>query len=130
MTGNQQGMSLVEVLLAMLLISISLLAVAPMFVASMHGNNTGADLGTVGAMALDRMETLRQTNYETLTAGGSVTSNVTGFVDTSNTNYVVRWQVTDNSTPPDTKILTVFAESTQQHDGPHVEITMSTMRAR
>ena len=56
-----------------------------------------------------RMERLRQTPFKTLNAGGSLTSNVTGFVDASDPTYLVRWTVVNDATPPVLKTIQVRA---------------------
>ena len=101
-TGSQ-GFTLLEVLIAVFLIGIGVLAAAPMFVYAMQGNATGADLGSVGAVAVEHMELLRSQDYVSLPAGGSLTAGVTGYTDTSNPEVTVRWLITDNASPIGTK---------------------------
>jgi prepilin-type N-terminal cleavage/methylation domain-containing protein len=126
-----RGFSLVEVLVALFLISLGVLAAAPMFIYAMQGNAVGADLGTVGAVAVERMELLRSSNYGALTAGGSLTSNVTGYFDNSNPAVTVRWTITDDTVGPVTvKTITVRAITNRQVVGERKEITMTTSRGR
>jgi prepilin-type N-terminal cleavage/methylation domain-containing protein len=127
---NQKGLTLVEVLVALFLIAIGLLAAAPMFVQAMQSNATGGDFGSVGAMALDRLELLRATNYTGLVPGGSLTSNVAGYFDNSNGGFVIRWEILTNTTPPGTKILNVRAISTRPGPGPRREVTITSLRGR
>jgi prepilin-type N-terminal cleavage/methylation domain-containing protein len=126
-----RGFSLVEVLVALFLISIGVLAAAPMFIYAMQGNAVGADLGTVGAVAVERMELLRSSNYGMLTAGGSLTSNVNGYFDNSNPAVTVRWTITDDTVGPVTvKTITVRAVTNRQVVGERKEITMTTSRGK
>lgn len=125
-----EGASLIEVLVALLLIGIGLLAVAPMFVSASRGNATGGDLGTVGAAGVERMEQLRATDYDNLVVGGSLTSDTPGYFDDSRAGLIVRWTVDPNATPPDTRIVTVWASTTTHLSGPRTEVTLTTLRGR
>ena len=126
-----RGFSLVEVLVALFLISLGLLAAAPMFIYATQGNAVGADLGTVGAVAVERMELLRSANYGVLTAGGSLTSNVSGYFDNSNPAVIVRWTVADDTVGPVTmKTITVRVVTTRRVVGQRKEITMTTERGK
>ncbi len=131
MTNNRStGLTLVEVLVAMFLIAIGLLAVAPMFVHSIHGNAAGGDFGAVGALALDRMELLRGLDYLSLVPGGSLTANQAGYFDNSEPGYLVRWEIIDNTTPPGTRIINVRAIATRVGPGPRREVTITSLRGR
>lgn len=123
-------MTLIEVLVALFLIAIGLLAAAPMFVQAMQGNATGGDFGTVGAMALDQLEALRNDSYLNLVPGGDLNANVAGYFDNSTPGYVVRWQVISNAVPPSTKILNVRAISLRPGPGPRREVTLTSLRGR
>ena len=46
---DEKGLSLIEVLVALFLITACLLGAVPMFVYAMQGNAFGADLGSAGA---------------------------------------------------------------------------------
>ena len=130
MKSGCEGLTLLEVVFALLLIGIGLLAVAPMFMTAMSSNEVGGTLGVVGAMALERMELLRAIEYDNLTAGGSVTTDVSGYIDTPADGYTVRWMIQDNGSPPDTRIVTVFAAAENSNMGPRKEVTLTTLRAR
>ncbi len=127
---DERGFSLVEVLLALFLIGIGVLAAAPMFVYAMQGNATGADFGSVGAIAVERMEVLRSQSFVNLPAGGSLTVSQAGYADLSDPEYIVRWRVTDNATPPTIKTITVRAIAVRQVVGLRKEITLTTLRGR
>ena len=95
-TRGSRGFSLVEVLLALSLLFVGIVAAAPMFIFAMKETAAGADMGSVGAAAVDRMELMRASDFYTLAAGGSLSSDVSGFSDTSNSRYTVRWSIVDN----------------------------------
>jgi prepilin-type N-terminal cleavage/methylation domain-containing protein len=130
MKRGSEGLTLIEVLVALFLIAIGLLAAAPMFVHAMQGNATGGDFGSVGAMALDRLELLRATSYSGLVVGGSLTANVAGYFDNSDPAFVVRWEILNNTTPPGTKIINVRAIARRVGPGPRREVTITSLRGR
>jgi len=124
------GFTLVEVLLALALLFVGVVAAAPMFIFAMKETAAGADLGTVGAAAVDRMELLRSTDFTSLTAGGSLTSGVSGYSDTSNAKYTVLWQIVDNGTPATEKTISVRAVAARQVIGNAKDVTLTSLRSR
>jgi len=127
---GSKGFTLLEVLIAVFLIGIGVLAAAPMFVYAMQGNATGADFGSVGAVAVERMELLRADSYTNLAAGGSLTTNTTGYFDNSDPEVLVRWVITDNMTPVGTKTITVRAVANRQVIGLQKDVELTTVRGR
>jgi len=130
MTRRDGGFSLVEVLLAMALMFVGLMAAAPLFVFAMKETAAGADLGTVGAAAVDRMELLRANDFYSLAAGGSLSGNVSGYSDTSSSLYTVRWVIADNATPATMKTISVRAVASRQSIGLAKEVTLVGLRGR
>ena len=129
-SSRASGFTLLEVLVALVLIGVGVLAAAPMFVYAMQGNAVAADFGSVGAIAVERMELLRSQEYGTLAPGGSLTATVNGYSDTSNPDYVVRWQIVDNAVPAGTRAITVRATAVRRVVGARKEITLTTLRGR
>lgn len=129
-TSRSSGFSLVEILVAMLILSMALLAVAPLFIHASKETSVSGDLGSVGALAVHRMELIRQTTFVTLTAGGSLTSNQAGFFDTSNAGYTVRWTVTNNATPTTLKTIQVRVVAARAPVGLPKEITLTGLVAQ
>lgn len=127
---NQSGFSLVEVMVALFLISIGVLAAAPMFIYAIQGNAVGADFGSAGALAVERMEILRAQSYSTHVAGGNLSSNSTGYFDTGDPDFIVRWTVADNISPSGTKTITVRATALGQRVGLNKQVTLTTVRGR
>jgi len=68
MRTREAGFTLVEVLVALFLLALGLLAVAPMFVYATRVAAASADLGTVDARAVHRLEVLRATDFSALVA--------------------------------------------------------------
>ncbi len=127
---NVAGFSLLEALVAIFLTSIALLAAAPMFVHASHATDVSADMGSVGAIAVDRMEQLRQELWHNLDTGGSLTSNVAGYFDDSDPDFLVRWQVSDNASPSQTRSITVRVLPFTDQSGPRRSLEISSMRGR
>ena len=76
-SGSESGLTLIEVLIALFLIAIGVLAVAPMFMYAMQDNATGEDFGSAGALAMDKMEELRLVDWDgaELAVGGGLDAN-------------------------------------------------------
>jgi prepilin-type N-terminal cleavage/methylation domain-containing protein len=128
---QQKGFSLIEVLIAMFLLTASLLYLAQLMLTSMHWVNISKDETTLNAAANDRLEQLKNMTYDTLGApcldsstscgdltsdytDTSVTPNIKYFDDTR--DYTVRWTVKTidelgNPLPDNTKRLTIRAIS-------------------
>ena len=53
---NQNGLSLLEVMISMILLALGLLTMAPMVVLSIEGNNISRDVMTVSEMAKEKIE--------------------------------------------------------------------------
>jgi prepilin-type N-terminal cleavage/methylation domain-containing protein len=131
---RQEGFTLAEVLIALFLIGLGLLAVAPMFIYATQGNAVGGDYGNMGAIAVERMELLRGTDWydASMNAGGSLTANVNGYFDNSDPDFLVRWRITDDPTRADTKMIVVRAIALGQvtPSGQRKQITMAMVRGR
>jgi len=130
MKRGERGFSLVEVLVALLILTFGLLAVVPMFVYGARRAAASADIGKAGAAATKRMERLRATAYGSLAAGGSLSSNLTSYSDTTDPAVLVRWAISDNATPSTVKTISVVAIARRQVSGPAKRVQFMTLRAR
>jgi uncharacterized protein (DUF2235 family) len=116
--------------LALLLVAIGLLAAAPMFVYAMKVSAASADVGTDAAGAVQKLESLRQAPFATLTAGGSLNADVVGFSDTSNPAVTLRWTIADDTTPPKRKTITIVAIATRRTSmGVQKTVRFTTLRS-
>lgn len=127
---HDTGFTIVEVVVALSLMFVVLMAAAPMFIFAMKENASAGDLGVAGAAAVDRMELLRAVDFNLLVAGGSIASNVTGYSDVSDPEVTVRWQVADNANPVTEKTIQVRAFSSRRPMGRAKSITLMTLRVR
>lgn len=125
------GFSLIEVLLALSLLGMGLLSVVPLYVYGTRTTASSADFGRAGAAAVKKMEQLRAIGFGSLTAGGSLSSNVTSFFDASSDPAVsVRWTITDDATPAAVKTITVIAIANRTVSGPAKRFQFAVRRAR
>jgi competence protein ComGC len=124
------GFTLVETLIALFLASVTILAAAPLFMHAAQATAVSGDRGVVGVIAVDRMEQLRQEIWRDLIAGGSLTADVDGFFDGSDPDFLVRWQVIDNSTPTRTKTIRVIALARGNLPGPRRRVELTLIRGR
>ncbi len=132
MKNNASGFTIVEVLVALFLMAIGVLAAAPMFVYAMQGNAVGADFGSAGAIAVERMEILRGTRYTDLPAGGDLASDTSAggvdYFDNSDPDFTVRWLIVNNVSPADTKTITLRVTAVRQVVGNRKGVTLTTLR--
>ena len=128
MRGRQTGFSLVAVLVAITIIGFVSLAVAPMFVLASRSNQSAAQVGRCSALAMERMEQLRGTVLNNLVAGGSLAGNASGYVDTTQTGFVVRWRITDVVAPAGGKLIEVRSVSLRPSLGPGKQVTFAVLR--
>ena len=60
---STRGFTLVEVIVALGLMAMGMLAIAPLFVNGMHGNATGQDLSVLNSLAKEQLEQILQYNF-------------------------------------------------------------------
>jgi len=128
--ASENGTSLLEVLVALLLIAMGALSIAPMFVSSADANAAGAKISSLSSMATARMESLRATAFHALIPGGSLTTNVTAYSDTTDPGVVLRWEIVDGGGPTSTKTIRLTALAVSQLSGKPKSVELSTLRSR
>jgi prepilin-type N-terminal cleavage/methylation domain-containing protein len=129
MVSNSEGFTLIEVVVALLLIAFGVTASVPMFVAAAKDNAVSADLGWLGAAAVERMEVMRSLYYEELVPGGSLDTDVAGYFDPTHPDALIRWQVVQDANPS-TVTLIVRAVARRQVVGEVKQVTMLSVRGR
>jgi prepilin-type N-terminal cleavage/methylation domain-containing protein len=125
---DSAGFTLVEVVVGVLLLAIGLLATVPMFLYAARENAVGGDLGSVGARAVQRMETVRGASWVSLAAGGDLESNVAGYFDDTDPDVLVRWTIADNVSPDPSKTVVVRAIAQRQVVGRPKQATLVVVR--
>ncbi len=127
--GNARGFTLLEVLLALFLLSVAVIGTAPLFVIATRENASAGDMGSVGAAAVQRMEQLRAVPYGNLVPGGSLDADDAGYFDDSDPDFIVRWVIAGNPNPPAaTTLITVRAIANRQISGLPKEVVVRTLR--
>ncbi|NKB88877.1 MAG: hypothetical protein GKS06_11725 [Acidobacteria bacterium] len=90
------------------------------------------ELTSATTLSANKLEELRNSDYDSLTAGGDVNSNAEGFFDTpdvdgdGNVDYTRRWAVTDQSGGKSIQVRVIANVETM---GPMREATMATVVA-
>jgi Tfp pilus assembly protein PilV len=123
MKMKNAGFGMVEVLVAMLFLTIMSLSMAKMLLAGIQVNNMASDETQLLAIANDRMEQLKSMSFENLgmpcvesnTTCGSLTASIADtsvtpnvpYFDNSDSLYMVRWTISLPTGDPDTRRLTV-----------------------
>jgi prepilin-type N-terminal cleavage/methylation domain-containing protein len=130
MATRDSGYTLIEVLVALMLLAFGLLGAVPMFVHSMRGNAAGGALGNVAAAAEQRLELLREQEYVLLAPGGNILVPVPGYSDTPQPDVLVTWRIADNASPSGTKTIMVRARERVGGMGPARRIDLIAVRGR
>ncbi len=122
--NNSKGFTLIEIMIAMVIFSIGLLAVATMQISSIDGNSTAYHLSEAVALAQDKTEELMAMNYEytDLTDTDGDGNNGGGLDDTGgnadfsilNGIYTVNWNVSTDFPIDNTKSVRVIVNWTDQ----------------
>ena len=130
--GDQSGSSLVECLVALFIISMVLTGVAQMIGFTMLAHRVSEDLTAATVLAEDMLEELKNTDYDTLTAGGSTVVEAAGFFDNPDVDgdgtpdYSRRWQIQDVVSG---KVISVRVLSPLATSGPAKDATMVALIA-
>lgn len=130
MARSENGTSLLEVLVALLLIAMGALSVAPMFVSAADATASGANISSLTSIATAQMESLRATAFHQLVAGGSLTSNLADYSDITDPDAVVRWEIIDGGGPAGSKTIRLIAFVVRLRPGKPKSVELTTLRAR
>lgn len=107
---NQEGFTIIEVLMAISIFAVGMLAVATMQYSAIRVNYTANRITTRTTWAQDRMEQLAALPYTdaNLVDGNATVGVVTTYTDPSPpTGFTVTWTVDDDNPVQNTKLITV-----------------------
>jgi len=129
---GDRGFSLLETMLAMMIMLMILLSVAQLFVMSVAVNKAADDITQVTSLASAMAEQLKVRGYDGLTPGGSLAADTTGYFDAPNVDddaapeFTRRWLLTDNG---DHMQIDVRVIATSQLHGALKETTVTSIVA-
>jgi len=111
---RDSGFTLIETVIAMLVLTIGLLGMAALSISVMQGNKSSNRISTATALAQDKMEELRGLGYDNLPGSDSGDIDINGLsyswdVETVTTRYDANGDVT---TDPDDPVLTITKKVT------------------
>lgn len=110
---KSNGFSLIEMLIAIVILSISLLALAGLMVTTTKNNSFGSHMTEAATFAQDKLEELRVTPWANIVSGNDVTQGATGI------NYNRSWNVSivPNPNPPPTDLQKIVNLTVSWDDG-------------
>ncbi|MFC1859425.1 prepilin-type N-terminal cleavage/methylation domain-containing protein [Thermodesulfobacteriota bacterium] len=100
---GQGGFNLLEILIAMTIFSIGIMAVASMQISSMMGNTTAKDVTEGATLATDQLEKLMTLSYDSVTTSGR-----------DDGIYRIDWTVTDDFPVTNTKTVNIQVAWTER----------------
>jgi type IV pilus assembly protein PilV len=109
---KDQGFTLLEVLIAITIFALGLLAVATMQISAINVNSTAGQITTRMTWAQDKLEKLMALPYsdpwlQDLGDPPSGTDSADNVHQETSDGYIISWTVTDNNPVPDTKLIAV-----------------------
>ena len=137
--SKEKGFTLLEVIVAISILSFGLLAVASMQVTAIMGNSLSGNLTEASALAGDRMEKLMSMDYDAAQLDDTDDDGADGLEDASAATadgedprdlgiYDIYWNVAENATFNDTKTVNVIVTWTQ--GGPQKTFVMQGIKGR
>lgn len=126
---RRSGMTLVEVLLAMMILGGGLLAMASVQLQSIKGGQRGRHLSTAANLATSQLEQLQRTRWTAIPdTGWTAPTSATGVVQRADADqaYALSWRVT-TQIPDQTKAIDVRATWTDA-TGLNRTVTVSSIR--
>ena len=110
---KSNGFSLIEVLIALVILAISLLALAGLMITNTKNNSFGSHMTEAATFAQDKLEGLRASVWGTIVDGNDIVTGSTGV------NYSRNWDVSNlpNPNPPPNDLQKTVAITVSWNDG-------------
>jgi type IV pilus assembly protein PilV len=106
---KQSGFTLIEVMIALVILAVGLLALMTMQIVSIRANAFSSDMTYAGMLAQSRLEQLRNTAYESIAPNTDFEDDAPD-TSTKGTSYTVKRRVEDNTPATDMKRITLKIE--------------------
>lgn len=103
---KESGFTLIEVMIALVILATGLLALMTMQIVSIRANAFSSEMTYASMLAQSRFEQIRNMAYDSITAG-TVNDTVPASVATKGTEYKVETRVVDNTPATDMKTVTL-----------------------
>ncbi len=106
---KQAGFTLIEVMIAFVILAVGLLALLTMQIVSIRANAFSSEMTYASMLAQRKFEELRNTAYDSIPAAGPtpVLDEVIGDATTKGISYTVLRRVDDNTPATDMKTITL-----------------------
>jgi prepilin-type N-terminal cleavage/methylation domain-containing protein len=113
--NREAGFTLIEVLIALFVLTAALLAISSMVYSVMGSTSLSKEVGTATTLMQDKMESLKNTPVSSLSSGNDT-------IQLGNVDYLRQWSVAASA---NTRTITVTIDWTSR--GPH-NVSMTTLR--
>ena len=106
---NERGFTLIEVLIAMVIMTIALVAMAELMAITLRIQMLGRNETAAVRLVQSKIDQLVAVDFTDaiVAVGGSLTSNVTNYSDTDTPGYTRRWQIAAMAGETRVRTLTV-----------------------
>ena len=127
---KQDGFTLIEVLIALTIFAVGLLAIAAMQTSAIRMNSTGNRVTELSTLGIDRLENLMSLPYSDpwLEQAGNPPAGVDSAGNTHQINtadgYLLSWNIADNNPTTNTKTITLTVT------GNGKSLSLTTIRAQ
>jgi len=102
---NTEGFTLIECIIAMVLTLIGLSAVLGLLTVCVRTEVFSREMAIANSLARSKIEQLANS---TRTPGGNLTTNAFGYSDNPNSNYIRRWQITNDTMGTQTVVVAMI----------------------
>jgi type IV pilus assembly protein PilV len=113
----EEGFTLVEIMIALVVLSVGLVALAGLQISAVRGNAFSKRMTTAVSVADEKMEQLKNSSY------ANIISESTTQVNQSNMSFSRQVTVANNSPLPDTKTVNVTVQWLEGSNSHSVPIT-------
>jgi type IV pilus assembly protein PilV len=117
--SSEEGFTLLEIMIALVVLSVSLVALAGLQISAIRGNTFSKRMTTAVSIANEKMEQLKNSSYANILSESSIQ------VNQSNMNFTRQVTVTNNSPLPNTKTVNVtvtWSQGSKSHSVPMTTI--------